>query len=185
MQEIWKPVKDWENLYEISNYGVIRRIYYDEKKYKHKVELPYYIKPRYDKDGYIRYSLCNGSKMKQVFAHREVAKVFLENPNNYPMINHKDCNRENNFVENLEWCSAKYNVNYCQKLGRLKAPKEEKHYNSKVVEQYDLNGNLIATYNGTGHASRTLGILSSHIRECCRNKMKTYKGYIWKYKEEK
>ena len=184
--EIWKSIKDFEGLYEVSNYGRIRRISYNNLNYKHKVDLPYYIKCRYDKDGYVRYTLCNGDKIKQVFAHREVAKAFIPNPNNYPVINHKDCNIKNNNVENLEWCSITYNNRYIKKMGRTNYCYGKKHPNSKVVLQYDKNGNFIREFESTGEVQRVLGITSSQVRACCnpQTRTKTVHNFIFKYKNQ-
>lgn len=183
-KEIWKVIKDFED-YEVSNYGVIRRIRYSNDMYKHKNELPYYIKPRLDKDGYVRYTLCKNGKMKQVFAHRIVCQTFIPNPNNYPVINHKDCNTQNNYVDNLEWCTIKYNNNYIEKMGRRNICYGEKHPNSKVVLMYDKKNNFIREFASSGEASRYTGYPSTKIRYCCNPKTKynKYKDYIFQYKE--
>lgn len=182
--EIWKTIKDFED-YEISNYGVVRRIRYSNIQYKHKKTLPYYIKPRFDKDGYTRYALCKDGKIKQAFAHRLVCQAFIPNPNNYPVINHKDCNIKNNYVENLEWCTIKYNNNYIEKMGRRNICYGAKHPNSKVVLMYDKDYNFIREFESSGEASRFLGIPSSAIRNCCNpnNKYIKHKDYIFQYKE--
>ena len=184
--EIWKPVINFEGIYEVSNYGRIRRISYNSNNYKHKNEIPYYIKCRYDKDGYVRYALCKDGKMKQIFAHREVAKAFIPNPNNYPVINHKDCNIKNNYVENLEWCTITYNNRYIKKMGRTNYCYGKKHPNSKVVLQYDKQGNFIRSFESTGEVQRILNIPSSMIRSCCnpKNILKTVHGFIFKYQDQ-
>lgn len=184
--QIWKPILNFEGIYEISNYGVVRRISYDNPYYKHNVKLPYYIKKRYDKDGYVRYTLCDGKRMKQVFAHREVAKSFIPNPNNYPVINHKDCNIENNYVENLEWCSIKYNNNYIKKMGRTNYCYGKRHPASKTVLQFDREGNFIREFESSGEVERILGIKSTQIRSCCnpKSKVKTVHNFIFKYKNQ-
>ena len=183
-KEIWKPVVDFEGIYEVSSYGKIRRISYENPMYKHKVELPYYIKSRYDKDGYVRYALSKDGKMKQVFGHREVAKAFIPNPNNYPVINHIDCNIKNNYVENLEWCSVTYNNRYIKKMGRTNYCYGERHPNSKKVLQFDRDNNFIREYESTGDVERILGIKSAQIRACCNpnSRVKTVHGFIFKYK---
>lgn len=184
INEIWKPIKDWENIYEVSNYGRVRRITYDSPIYHTAGELPYYIKKRYDKDGYVRYALCYRGKIKQAFAHRLVAEAFIENPNNYPVINHIDCDIKNNCVTNLEWCTIKYNNNYIKKMGRTNYAYGNKHSSSKKVLQFDKQGNFIKEYESSGHASRELGITSSQIRSCCNpnSRTKSVHSYIFKYK---
>lgn len=185
-KEIWKPVLDFEGIYEVSNYGKIRRISYENPMYKHKVDLPYYIKSSKDKDGYIRYSLSKDGKMKQIFAHREVAKAFIPNPNNYPVINHIDCNIENNYFENLEWCTVTYNNRYIKKMGRTNYCYGKKHPFSKEVLQFDKDNNFIREYESTGEVERVLGISSAQIRACCnpKTRTKTVHGFIFKYKSQ-
>ena len=184
MTEQWRIIKDWEE-YEISNTGIVRRIAYSNKQYKHKPKLPYYIKSKLDKDGYVRYTLSKNGKMKQAFAHRLVAEAFIPNPNNYPVINHKDCNTQNNNVENLEWCSIQYNNQYIKKMGRTNYCSGKRHPNSKRVLQYDKDGNFIREFESSGEVQRILGIRSSFIRSCCNPKsnVKSVYGYIYKYKE--
>lgn len=185
-KELWKPVLNFEGIYEVSNFGKIRRISYDNLMYKHKNKIPYYIKSRYDKDGYVRYTLCNGKILKQVFAHREVAKAFIPNPDNFPVINHKDCNIKNNNVDNLEWCSITYNNRYIKKMGRTNYCYGKKHPFSKTVLQLDRNGNLIQEFESTGDVQRKLGISSSQIRACCNpnSRVKTVHNFIFKYKNQ-
>ena len=110
--------------------------------------------------------------------HRLVALTFLPNPNRLPQVNHKDENKENNSVENLEWCDAKYNSNYGTRNARV----AEKH--SKPVSQYSLDGDWIATYKSMLEAERITGIQSSSISKCCKGELKKTGGYHWQYAEE-
>lgn len=184
--EIWKAIINYEGIYEVSNYGRVRRISYENTQYRRKKEIPYYIKSKNDKDGYVRFSLCTNNKIKQVFAHREVAKAFIPNPNNYPVINHKDCDKENNYVDNLEWCTIAYNNRYIKKMGRTNYCYGKKHPNSKAVLQYDKQGNFIRSYESTGEVERLLKIRSSQIRACCnpKKKVKSVHGFIFKYENQ-
>ncbi len=105
MNEIWKPVKGFECLYEVSNKGNVRSLkWYGGNKVKQ-------LKQAEGKHGYCQVNLCNG-KGNMRYVHRLVAEAFIPNPNNLPCINHKDENPKNNCVENLEWCDQKYNCNY-------------------------------------------------------------------------
>lgn len=179
LNEIWKKIKNYENYYEISNYGRVRRIKYENKGNCHQYKIPNYIKPRKDKDGYLKYTLCLNNKSKQFFAHRLVANHFLNNSNNLPQVNHKDGNKENNHCSNLEWISIKNNNLHALKNG-LRDMKNNKL--SMKVEQYDLNNNLLNVYKSANDAKRITGLSQGHISECCRGEIKQYKGYIWKYK---
>lgn len=177
--EIWKPIKNYESYYEVSNYGKVRRIKYDNVGNKKQYLLPNYLKYRVDKDGYFKYDLSLNGKTKRFFSHRLVAENFLENPNNYPVVNHIDGNKQNNYYKNLEFCSIKQNNIHALKTG-LRNMKNNKL--SKKVEQYDMQGNLVKTYISANEAKRITNFSQGHISECCRGELKTYKGYIWKYK---
>ena len=104
LNEIWKDIENYENMYQISNMGRIRRIY---KNGNIKI-----LKQDITKRGYCRISLSKNQKHKHYQIHRLVAKVFIPNPNNYPIVNHKDENPLNNNADNLEWCTYSYNTSY-------------------------------------------------------------------------
>lgn len=106
-------------------------------------------------------------KNKIYLVHRLVAKLFIPNPNNYKYINHKDENKTNNNVENLEWCTNKYNSEYSV---------------AKKVYQYDFNGNLINTYIST-QKTYEYGYNGNQVARCCRNIRPTHKNYFWSYYE--
>ena len=108
IKEIWKDCKGYEGLYQVSNLG---RVW--------DIKLQRYLKGSYDKDGYIQvYLTAKNGKVKMERVHRLVALVFLDNPNNYPQVNHKDKNKGSNCVDNLEWCDAS-SIRKCCK-GQLK-----------------------------------------------------------------
>lgn len=122
---------------------------------------------------YVNLYKNNGYKSKAV--HRLVAKAFIPNPNNLPQINHKDENPLNNCVNNLEWCTAKYNVNYGTKIQRT----IEKQL--KPVLQYDLNGNFIKKWNSLKEAREFYNL--TNISECCK-KHTIGKGFQWRYEND-
>ena len=105
--EIWKDIPGYEGLYQVSNYGNVKSLNYRGTKGKHKC-----LKQNTDKYGYKVVILANHGKYKSYKVHRLVASAFIENPNNYPQVNHLDENPANNNYLNLEWCTAKYNINY-------------------------------------------------------------------------
>ena len=114
MSELWRPIEGYEGLYEVSSYGRVRSLdRYVKTCYEaYKLQKGKILNPGKDKDGYLQVSLhCNG-KQHQRKIHRLVAQAFIENFDNLPMINHKDEDKTNNRVDNLEWCTAKYNANY-------------------------------------------------------------------------
>ena len=114
MDEIWKDIKGYEGLYQISNFGNVKRLQHEEHNCRqgHRVLKERLKNPSFDKKGYLQVSLSKNNKRITRRVHRLVAEVFISNPNEYPMINHKDENKTNNNVNNLEWCDARYNVNY-------------------------------------------------------------------------
>ena len=137
-KEYWKPVVGYEGLYEVSNWGrvkSIKRIVKSPRGYRTVCERT--LKPTKDSHGYLCVSLYKEGKMKFVKIHRLVAEAFLDNPDNLPQINHKDEDKTNNHVNNLEWCDAKYNSNYGTRTERL-SKSQINGKRSKIVIQYNL-----------------------------------------------
>ena len=183
-KEIFKSVKGYEGIYEISNYGRCRRISYkvDTETKMAQYGLPHYLTPNFGEWGHVRYALCVNGETRMKLAHRMILEAFdIPNPLKKPHINHIDNDPTNNYIENLEWCTHSENMQHMIKSGRKVTYRGKDHIESKEVHQYDKNMNLIAIYGSSGEASRETGFLSGHIREACRGKLKTYKGYIWKY----
>ena len=112
MIRYWKEIKGYEGKYKISNYGEVVSLPRYKQNHSKLQEVPMkQIKPYINKkNGYVYVFLCNGGKYKNVRLHRIVAETFLDNPNNYNQINHIDGNKQNNKVDNLEWCNSSYNV---------------------------------------------------------------------------
>lgn len=156
--EIWKDVVGAEPYYQVSNIGNVRN------KITNQIVKPSSSGP------YLRVELRYGvNKHKSV--HRLVAEAFIPNPMNFRYVNHKDENKKNNCVENLEWCTAKYNVNYG--VGSLAR-------NQRII-QYDMKGNAIKIWERMKDASEELNITAQLISACCRGKKKTAGGYVWTY----
>lgn len=176
--EIWKDIKGYEGIYQISNLGRIKNCKGIVKKLQR------------DKDGYLRTNLYKGKQIKTIFAHRAVALAFINNPYKKAEVNHIDGNKENNSVENLEWCTKSENEKHAYK-NRLKIPKKGKEspsfqkYNnivtSKSVIQFDFNGNCLNIYPSMHEASRQTKVHVRSISYCCSGKYKTAGGYIWRY----
>lgn len=179
-KEIWKPIKDYEKFYEVSNLGNIKSLK-SSKKIMKKFE---------DNLGYLCINLqTNQHKKKKHRVHRLVAQAFIPNINNFPQVNHKDGNKQNNCVDNLEWCTAKYNIIHAYKNGLKKPYWKDKfginNKNSKQVYKIDINSNkIIKKYNSISDAKRELKIDNSSISKCCKNKQKTAYGYKWRYANE-
>ena len=132
--EVWKDIKGYEGIYQVSNLGRVRsldrEITYPNGKiglYKGKI-----IKLKMSKYGYIVFHFSVGNKKKALSVHRLVAEAFIPNPENKKCVNHLDCNRANNKVSNLEWCTHQENVQYSIKCGTFKGfHKKERGKNGK------------------------------------------------------
>ena len=168
MEEIWKDKKDYEGHYQVSNCGRVKSIKFGKEKILKLIK---------DKDGYLQVTLCKNNIKKVYKVHRLVAEAFLDNPNNLPCINHKDENKLNNIVTNLEYCTYSYNSNYGTAIERRSKKR------SKPVLQYDLEGNFIKEWKSVAECGRN-GYNYGNVSECCRGKRKYHKDCIWRYKNE-
>lgn len=177
MREIWKQIKGFENIYEVSNLGRIKRIHTSKIKGAGNYERPEKIlSQRKNNKGYLLVDLYKNNKRSQLLVHRLVAEAFLANTNELPCVNHKDENPLNNNVNNLEWCSQKYNMNYGS------CPKRIGEKNSKRIVAIDKFGAKIE-FKSSMDASRKLNISSGNIYDCLyhnRNR-KTAGGYKWEF----
>ena len=176
MEEIWKDVVGYEGYYQVSNLGRVRslaRTYTTNRCTCHIKGK--FLKLSLRKEGYYKVNLNKNNKYETMLVHRMVANAFLPNPRNLPQINHKDEDKKNNHVSNLEWCDAKYNTNYGTCIERMRNSKMKK------VAQYDKNGNLIKIWESPTTAYRQANLSYASISSVCLGKRKTYKGYVWKY----
>lgn len=169
-------------------------VFADGRVFSHKSNK--FLKPVTHANGYAFVELFNefGSKIKSI--HRLVAEAFIPNPHGYPCVNHKDENPLNNRVENLEWCTHKYNSNYgtCveRRVAHTDYTKPSYRENaikngkttSKIVCQFAKDGHLISTFSSGKEASVITKVNHSHLLECCKGKRKTAGGYVWKYFEK-
>lgn len=181
-KQIWKDIEGYEGLYQVSNTGKVRSLNY---RHTGKTKV---LKQHTKDNGYKRIGLNRNGKRTNYFIHRLVAQAFIPNPNNYPIINHKDENKTNNAVWNLEWCTYEYNNNYGtikEKLSKAKKGKFKggNNSNAKPVLMFTLDGNFIRKFGCAGDANEYLGKPRSRdsISNCARGKYKTAYGYIWKY----
>ena len=174
--EEWKPVAGYEGLYEVSSKGTVRSI--DRKIIDKHGNIRFHkgriLKADYDKKGYKRYYLSKNNKEEKVFEHQLVARAFIPNPNNYKMVNHKDETHDNNCVENLEWCDAKYNNNYGTLKQRLSELKKK-----KIICITDGN-----KFNSINEAAEFYGIDRRLISGVLNKAKKTTYGKVFIYDEE-
>ena len=168
--EEWRPVVGYEGLYEVSNMGRVKsleRTVWDNRGCYRTVHERI-LKPRKDRSGYLQVNLSKDGKVKWCTVHRLVAIAFLDNADNLPEVNHKDEDKTNNCVENLEWCSRSYNMEYS--------------YGKSVLAIHKING-LILEFTSIHEAERQLGIANQSICACLKGKTKSAGGYVWYYSD--
>lgn len=151
--------------YSVSKLGQIRND-----------QTNYILSGTIKKNGYVEYCLYLSNKEKYVLGHILVAQAFLNNPMNYPEVNHLDGNKENNNVDNLEWSSYSGNNQHAW-TNNLNKP-----HILRPVEQYDMHNNYIKTFNSIAEAVKSTG--ATKIREVANGNRKSSGGYIWKWVEE-
>lgn len=174
MEEEWRNIEGYNNLYQISSMGRVRSFA------KNKCTI---LKNRVSDRGY--YYLTLNAKSHKI--HRLVALAFIENPENKPQVNHINSNKLDNNVTNLEWVTqcenAAHSVCYRRKLGVYDNnwPSGAIHYNRKKVFQNDLAGNFIRSFESVSEAAKVLGICKFRISQCARGKLKKFAGFKFSY----
>ena len=176
MKEEWRDIKGYEGLYQVSNMGRVKSL-----NYRHTGKEK--ILEGYDNShGYLYANLYKDGKRKQCRINRLVAQAFLENPEGYTDVNHRDENKQNNCMENLEWCDRSYNINYGTR--NKKAGKRISEKLSKPVFSVDKETGLIMYWESTREAERCTVIPHQNIIQCCKGKRKSAGNHIWFYADD-
>lgn len=183
MDEIWRDIKGFEGMYQISNLGRVKSLNYHRSK-KEKI-----LHPRVN-TRYLYVNMSKNNKVTHGYIHRLVAMYFVPNPENKPYVNHKDGNKHNNHVDNLEWVTPlENNLHSYHVLGKhpMRGFKFDKNKSSKPVEQWWISEEgfeyKLATYSNEIIAAKINNLDSSNISKCCKGR-KNYGqvgGYIWRY----
>lgn len=202
-KEMWKDIPDYEGFYKISNRGNIKSCLRIIKQLNNGVYCNHFYKERIintrdNGTGYYQCALHKKGKTKYYFVHRLVAEAFLDKKDFKCMpyedkniidldkleINHRDENKQNNNVNNLEYCTHSYNINYGSRNKKMIVKNINNSKLSKKINQYDLDDNFIKTWISMSEAQRQLKIFKQAIYQCCIGKKKTAGGYIWRYADE-
>jgi len=177
MNEVWKDVVGYEGLYEVSNSGKVRMLRNGNSHYMAEKRC------QKNNKGYLTTMLSNKDRSrKRWLVHRLVAIAFLPNPNNYPYINHKDENKENNSVDNLEWCDNRYNVLYSLERHERATPntRNGKRKHMRVI-QCTMDGEVIREWENAREVFRETGMSDCSVTSCCLGKRNMAYGYKWRY----
>ena len=188
MEEIWKWIDGYENMYQVSNIGHVRSVdryvYCEVSPNKLQHLFGKALKIRTDKKGYATVGLSKDGKQKVGKIHRLVAQAFIPNPLNLPQVNHIDGNKTNNNVLNLEWCDNSYNQKHAWAHG-LQPSYEESNGRgrpAKAVAMLDLNtGEVLRTFDTLASVKRETGINQFNVRSVCVGDRHHAGGYGWKF----
>ena len=193
--EIWKDYKDYEGLYQASNLGRMRSLDRWVKSKSGSVRLckGKILKLCTDKRNNLHVDLSKNNKVKAYLVHRIIAETFLPNTDNLPQVNHKDENKLNNVVSNLEWCTHEYNVNYGTRNERMSKNLTNNIYTSREVDVYDLDMNFIETLPSIEECGRKYNVSTGNVGHCCNGgrwsdkthttwrKVNRVRNYIFRY----
>ena len=180
--ELWVNIRGFD--YQVSNFGRVRSVshwiyHYKSGKAFKKGKM---INPSHNRKGYSQVSLSKDGVAHHYMVHRLVAEAFIPNPKHLPQVNHKDEDKTNNRLSNLEWCTVKYNIRYGSGIER----QSNGHLNhpslSREVDVYNLDYSYILTCPSAREASRRTGVPDSTIRAICRGVIQNPSKFIFKYK---
>lgn len=185
--EVWKTIPRLKSNYAVSNYGRVKSISHSiHQEYRNitRTTQTRILRLTKTKYGYLSCRPMIDGVLGNERVHRLVAEAFIPNPGKFPIINHKDEDKMNNVVSNLEWCTRKYNSTYgtCQKRRAATLRKNIRH-KLPVIKQYDLNGNLIATFVGRKEIDEA-GFNYRSVRNCCCHNVYSANGYVWRENDD-
>jgi hypothetical protein len=175
-QELWKTITDYP-MYEISNFGRVRS--------NNNPKNPKILKQNITKTGYCTVALVKEKNSSQAYTkqvHRLVAEAFIPNLDNKEAVDHINCVRDDNRVENLRWCTAKENANNPISYEKIKKANQQRAIErSQKVYAYDFNFNLLSVHSSTAETARRLNLSQGNIVCCCNGSLPHYKGMYFSY----
>jgi hypothetical protein len=170
--EIWSDISGFEGKYQVSNLGRVKSLS------RKRVSKDRFLTLQVD-DGYYKVGLYNFCKQrKRVFVHRLVALAFIPNPLNYSVVNHKDCNKQNNNVDNLEWVTTQENTKHAMENGRMANGERNGWFKGKI-QCFDKEGKLIHEFVGQKQIIEA-GFRYQHVYKCVLGKRKSHKDCTFK-----
>ena len=176
--EIWRDIVGYEDTHQVSNLGRVRvkerviNTSTGKRKYKSKL-----LSIQTSVEGYKFVILIVNNNRKTAYIHRLIAEAFIPNPDNLPCVNHRDEDKSNNSIENLEWCTVAYNNTYGTRLERVSKTR------SKSIIQYSLDGTFIRIWDSTREAAKFIGCCRENINRCLIGVTNTAYGFKWKYND--
>lgn len=182
MVEEWKDISDYEGLYQISNLGNVKSLNYG------RLGRSQNLKVSKHHTGYGIVILANSKVRETKLVHVLVASAFLPNPENKPCVNHIDGDKSNNVLANLEWVTKSENMRHAIRAGLRKDSNmwgrtSEKNPSSKSVKQYNRDGQLVNEWPCISEAARSIGCSPCTIINCIKGRIKSCKGFVWRYAE--
>ena len=180
MNERWKDIEGYEGLYQVSNMGRVKSLSrFHNNKTVGFMTKDIILSKRPNKE-YLCVALYKDKKRKDISIHRLVADAFLPKIDGKDWVNHKDGNKKNNCVQNLEWCTPKENVRHAFSNGLNHVERGQSNKRSRKINQYTLDGKYVATWYGLGEIHRNLNINKGNVDACLKGKRKNAGGYTWK-----
>ncbi|XCH79055.1 MAG: NUMOD4 domain-containing protein [Candidatus Dehalobacter alkaniphilus] len=173
--EQWKDVIGYEGLYQVSNLGNVRSLNYKNMGFAQN------IVPKRTNKGYLQVHFKKNGILKAFTIHRLVAMAFIPNEQDLPQINHINENKQDNRVENLEWCTCRYNVKYSLDRWLETRSRPRKRARSESIVQLDSSGAIVRTWDNVREIELVTKMSAWSIHQCCQGKRKTAYGYKWQF----
>lgn len=184
VEEIWRPVKGYEGLYEVSNFSRVKALArHRVVRRKNKVFTQYFeektLIPQLSSNGRYQFNLAKDGKQKSIARAIIVAKAWVDGYQEGYEVNHKDENEKNDSIDNLEWCTHLYNMRYGTRTKRAITNMVAKKGRKVVAKTKD--GAIVGVFNTIADACRKYGCVSTNVSKCCSGKIKSLVGLKWEY----